>query len=355
MVITMLSAVFALTLGPGAAWQEVNVPADALIQLQRTSCYGPCPIYTLSIDARGQVVYVGEKFVRVAGRQTAKIDPSIVAKLLSRAETIRFFDLRNAYRVIENPDGSTSMVTDLPTTFVTVTANGRTKRVEDYIAAPDALTQFEREIDEAAGTKRWTFLDEPALEDLTRSGWSASSDEGAALLRQAIERDDVAIARRLIRLGADLNGTAKNLPPLISARSKAMVELLVKAGANPNARPIGAVAAQTPLMTTAYKDAGVAEALLKAGAGLEDMDGGRTALWYAACRGNWRVVTVLLAAGANPWGSLGMSAVDCARESRQRDASDHRTRTVLDRGRPTVQDFDQVIALLENAQGQVKR
>ena len=38
----------------------------------------------------------------------------------------------------------------------------------------------------------------------------------------------------------------------------------VKAGANPNEPPIGRVAARTPLMTTSYKDASVAEALLKA-------------------------------------------------------------------------------------------
>ena len=50
----------------------------------------------------------------------------------------------------------------------------------------------------------------------------------------------------------------------------------VKAGANPNEPPIGRVAARTPLMTTSYKDASVAEALLKAGARLEDIDDGRT-------------------------------------------------------------------------------
>ena len=55
------------------------------------------------------------------------------------------------------------MVTDLPTTFVTATVNGRTKRIEDYVAAPDALVAFEREIDAAAGTKRWVFLDEDAF------------------------------------------------------------------------------------------------------------------------------------------------------------------------------------------------
>jgi hypothetical protein len=106
-------------------------------------------------------------------------------------------------------------------------------------------------------------------------------------------------------------------------------------------------------MTTAYKDAGVAEALLKAGARLEDMDDGCTALWYAACAGNWRVVSVLLNAGANPRGTAGIPAAECARRARQ-DTLNHRP-TVLDRGMPTVEDFDRVIALLQRAEERSKR
>lgn|SRR5262249_50422174 len=348
-----LSLAFAMAAGSALA-QEPELPPDALIRLQRTSCFGPCPIYTVTIDARGTVTYEGERSVRVVGRRTAHIDKSIVAGLLAKAENIRFFEMRDAYRVIENPDGTVSMVTDLPTKFVTVTVNGRTKKVEDYVAAPDSLADFEREIDAAAGTKRWVFLDEDALEDLARSGWLASSEEGATLLQQAIERNDVPIAQRLIELGADLDGPPSNrLPPLISARSGSMVNLLVRFGANPNERPVGRIAARTPLMTTSYKDAGTAEALLKAGAHVDDVDDGRTALWYAACAGNWRVVAVLLGAGANPKGSTAMSAADCTRQARQSAAG--RRRTVLDRGSPAVDDFDQVLALLENAEKRIKR
>jgi hypothetical protein len=353
---TTFGCAFALVIGFAgtAAAQEPQVPPDAIVRLQRTSCFGPCPIYTVAIDARGTVTYEGERFVRVVGRRTAQIVPSAVLELLTRAEQIRFFDLRDAYRVIENPDGTATMVTDLPTKIVTVTVNGRTKRVEDYIGAPDSLTEFEREIDNAAATKRWVFVDEDALEELIRSGWSASSEEGATFLQQAIERDDLPIARRLIELGCDLDGPPDNrLPPLLSARSSSMVELLVKAGANPNERSIGGVAARTPLMTTSYKDAAVAEALLKAGARLEDLDDGRTALWYAACAGNWRVVAVLLGAGANPRGSTAMSAAECTRQARQSEVGGRRT--VLDRGRPTVDDFDRVLTLLENAVRRIKR
>jgi hypothetical protein len=355
MTIMTVRVVFALVIGlaRSAAAQGGDVPADTMIHLQRTSCFGPCPIYTVTIDARGTVTYDGDRFVRVTGRQAARIAQPLVATLLASAERIHFFDLRDAYRVIENSDGSVTSVTDLPTTIVTITVNGRTKRVEDYVGAPDVLAPFEREIDEAARTTRWIFLDQETLEALRLSGWSASGEEGATLLQQAIGRDDIAIARTLIEMGGDLASPPNRLPPLLYAHSGSMVDLLVKAGADPNERPIGRVAAQTPLMSSAHKDAGVAEALLRAGARVEDLDGGRSALWYAACAGNWRVVTVLLGEGANARGSADVSAVECARRARQDEMS--RRRTVLDRGRPTIEDFDQVIALLENAAKRINR
>ncbi len=73
-----------------------------------------------------------------------------------------------------------------------------------------------------------------------------------------------------------------------------------------------------PLMYAAQKEAAVAEALLKAGARLEDLDDGWSALWYAACHGNWQVVEVLLRAGANSRGAANVSALDCAREARRK-------------------------------------
>jgi hypothetical protein len=92
---------------------------------------------------------------------------------------------------------------------------------------------------------------------------------------------------------------------------------------------------------------------LKAGARLEDTDGGRTALFFAACTGHWRVVNVLLGAGANPRGSTGAPAADRARQRRQAEAGSRRT--VLDRERPTVEDFDRVLASLESAEKRIKR
>jgi hypothetical protein len=109
----------------------------------------------VTIDASGTVTYDGAKFVRVQGRQTASIPPSRVAALLEAADRIGFFMLRDQYRTIRNRNGTVTTVSDLPTTFVTITREGRSKRVENYAGAPAGLKELEQHIDDAAGTKRW--------------------------------------------------------------------------------------------------------------------------------------------------------------------------------------------------------
>jgi hypothetical protein len=335
--------------------QEPRVPPDTVITLERTSCFGPCPTYTVRIDAGGTVTWFGNRFVRATGRQTTTIAPSLVATLLDTAQAIDFFAMRDTYRVMTYPDGTSSSPTDMPTHIVTITSNGQTKRVEDYWGAPEDLARLERDIDMAAGTKRWIFLDEQTLQELTQAGWVATTEEGAILLQEAIRRDDLPIAQRLIELGGDLAGPSTDrFPPLLLAQSGPMVDLLVKAGADPNERSVGRVSDNTALLAAYYKDAGVAMALLRAGARLEDMDHGETALWRAACAGNWGVVSVLLGAGANPRGSARVSAAECARQSRQDAVNRTRSRRQLS-GQPKVEDFDRVLVMLGNAEKNWKR
>ena len=70
-------------------------PSDVVIRLERTACFGECPVYSVAIDGDGNVVYEGAKFVRVVGRQTDRIPASRVAAIL---------DARRPHRVL-HPEG----------------------------------------------------------------------------------------------------------------------------------------------------------------------------------------------------------------------------------------------------------
>ncbi len=326
-----------------------GVPDDFVIKLERTACFGECPVYSVSIDAIGNVTYEGTKFVRVEGRQTDRIQVSRVAALLATAERIGFFDLRDQYRTIRNPDGTETVMTDLPTAYVTITRGGRSKRVEDYLGAPEALRQLEQLIDDTARTNRWIRLDAQTLQQLVRDGWSPSSEERAELLRKALQHDEVDVVKALLEIGADPNAAyyGTNTPPLMMVRSSAAARALLEAGAVPFVRNDNG---GTPLGWAVHMGPEVTQVLLKAGVQVDqptDSDG-RTALWQAACRGDVDLVKLLLNAGANP--TLrpdGTSAVDCARQGRENARL--RRPSVLDSKPPFNEDFDGVIALLEQA------
>src|SRR5688572_19820074 len=129
-----------------AVAQQDAIPADLVIKLERTACFGTCPVYSVTIDAKGHVVFEGTQFVAAQGQHTDSIPASSVAALLATARRIGFFELQDSYR---------AAISDLPTTFVTITADGRTKRVENYFGGPQGLRELEKQIDATARTDRW--------------------------------------------------------------------------------------------------------------------------------------------------------------------------------------------------------
>ena len=124
------------------------------IVLERTPCFGACPVYTLTVHSSGVVEFVGTNNVKAKGPQTGKISAASFAKLVKKIEEIDFFNLRARYDG-KNPDGTGSTVTDLPTRKTTVTRGDETKTVEDYFRGPPGLVELELLIDELANSGKW--------------------------------------------------------------------------------------------------------------------------------------------------------------------------------------------------------
>ena len=129
---------------PAASMAQEGRPS---ITLDRRACFGSCPYYSIAIFADGRVVYLGVSSVAVTGRIESAIPPDVVNRLIKKAVGIHFFDLKDDYSNCRNPDGSLYTLTDLSATYVTLLLDGKTKRIRDYICAPDELVDFEREIE----------------------------------------------------------------------------------------------------------------------------------------------------------------------------------------------------------------
>lgn len=353
---TMLTAVTStfsvpLTLA-GASSQAF--PDDFAIALARSACFGSCPVYSVAIDAKGNVTYEGKKFVRVEGRQIDRVPLADVAALAASVDRIRVFELEDSYREIRTPDGGAYHVTDRPTTIVTVTRGGRSKQVIDYLGAPEGLKALERQIDDIARTRRWIRFDAPILKQMIKDGWSPSPEERTKVFDAALSHDDVDVVAVLISTGIDPNQRQfGDRTPLMMIRSAAAARLLLDAGASPNAKDEDGL---TPLGWAAQLAPEVTELLLKGGSRVNESTSkdGETPLWFAACEGNVGVVQMLLDHGADPnLGPPNRSLLQCVRE--HQELARLYPPKLLEFGLQFDQDFDRVRALIEQALANGKR
>jgi uncharacterized protein DUF6438 len=141
---------------PAEGSSPASVPAPA-ITLERTACFGGCPVYIISVSTAGEVQYEGKAHVKKVGPATGKVPPQRVEALLSELERGGYFTFAERYTSPEPTCGR--YATDSPTTITSVTLRGRTKRItHDYGCGgvPGALTVLERRVDEALNSGQWT-------------------------------------------------------------------------------------------------------------------------------------------------------------------------------------------------------
>jgi hypothetical protein len=126
------------------------------ITLERTPCYGPCPVYKVTVSGTGEVEYFGEAHVDRAGTHRWRISRRRLQRLeeaFKRAKYLHLEDDYTEYGVADAPGCLTSVEYD----------DGSSKSIAHYHgdpAAPDALTELEDEIDRIVGVERYT---EPLL------------------------------------------------------------------------------------------------------------------------------------------------------------------------------------------------
>jgi hypothetical protein len=144
---------------PNTAEQSDRPQAQTgpVVTLERTACFGGCPVYRIAVSREGLVTYQGTANVRRVGTATAQIPGDSIQALLNELEQAGYFTFANRYAVSEPT--CRRYTTDSPTTISSATFKGRTKRIEhDYGCGgvPGALRVMEDRIDEVLGSDQWT-------------------------------------------------------------------------------------------------------------------------------------------------------------------------------------------------------
>lgn len=107
---------------------------EKMITLQKTACFGTCPVYTLDIYSNQEVNLMAEQFVGVGqGVFQLRLTQSEYDQIIEQFKRSEFFGFENRYR---------AQVSDLPTIFLTFSDGSRSKTIELYGAGPAALHQL---------------------------------------------------------------------------------------------------------------------------------------------------------------------------------------------------------------------
>lgn len=135
--------------------------SQARISLERSACFGTCPVYSVTLYGDGRVVYVGEDFVHATGERRSSIPAPAMHALVDFMLERHYTSLNDSYTTVG--------ATDMPHAITSLTINGQQKRVDHYfgdISAPLLLRQIENRIDRLANSAQWTGQEPESHETL---------------------------------------------------------------------------------------------------------------------------------------------------------------------------------------------
>lgn len=143
--------------------------ADTLLTLDRSTCFGPCPSYALTVFTGGRVVYDGRDYVEVKDTVRAQISEAKIERLKKQFRAADYFSYQRSYG--RDDEACAVWMTDFPTVRTSFRAGGRHRQVEHYhgcyarrtesggLERSDRLAQLaalEDTVDAIVGTARWT-------------------------------------------------------------------------------------------------------------------------------------------------------------------------------------------------------
>lgn len=126
-------------------------PLFKSITLQRTPCFGSCPVFSLVIFSDGHVLFDGEHFVSEKGKHSWTIDAETISALNEAIWKHGYFTMIEKAEAVE--------ITCLPTCITTVLMDDGAYREinHDYGCNkfPKKLDAFENKIERIVGAKKY--------------------------------------------------------------------------------------------------------------------------------------------------------------------------------------------------------
>jgi hypothetical protein len=205
---------------------------EDFIAIERSTCFGPCPSYSVTIRANGLVSWEGRTNVTQTGTVNAQIPLDAAHAVIEKFRTAGFWTLCAKYD---------RLVTDVPTTITTLHIGDHQRSVSDRAnAAPEWLRKLDYEAELLADVHRWIHSD-PTIEIFAQflNADSYIPKTGVTALMRASAAGAIAEIQRQLMAGADsgaqdCSGWTALMYATLPMKPEA-IALLLRAGADVNA------------------------------------------------------------------------------------------------------------------------
>lgn len=137
-------------------------PAEVVVTMERTACFGTCPAYRVTITGTGYVEYEGRQYVLNRGIRQGAISPEAAIDIASALMRAHFFDASAEYfssDEIRMYGGrlrlESTIVTDGPSTSLQLKLGKHEKLMHLYDGYPAELREVTALIDKAVDIEQW--------------------------------------------------------------------------------------------------------------------------------------------------------------------------------------------------------
>lgn len=124
-------------------------PDSLVIRIEKTPCYGTCPVFQVSIYQGGYVLYEGKEFTDKKGKYYTFIEKEKLNEIIDFARTIKYFEMKEEY------DCS---ATDLPSVIFYIANQGRKKQIISRCNPPEELKQLDKLIMHHLEDLKWKYM-----------------------------------------------------------------------------------------------------------------------------------------------------------------------------------------------------
>jgi hypothetical protein len=135
----------------------ISIDGDTVVKLQRSACFGKCPIYTVAVKKNGEVIYEGHKYVFVEGIQTAVLSKESIASI--EDQLIKYKFLKMTSNLSPGARGCSIFATDHSYILIEGAVKNKRKAISTYLGCNseqvESAIELASQIDKIAETSKW--------------------------------------------------------------------------------------------------------------------------------------------------------------------------------------------------------